>query len=243
MKRILIATVAAFLLTWGTIRFFSEDVAKEEKAAREVDFAARFSAMKPLAEKGEANAQFAVARLYHEGKGVDQNLKEAAGWYAKAAKSGHDGAQYYLGTMYEKGEGVSQDVFKAADWYKAAAGFRKNVDAQFALGQLYFNGRGVPQDYADAFSWYLKAAEGGHGAAQFLIASMYQDGWSVKSDPVEAYKWYTLAIPNARQAIAVNAKFDPSVAREKLIKRMNNFQIEEGKRKVEEWISKTNKTK
>lgn len=235
MKRILIATIAALLLMWLTVRFFSEDVAKEEKAAREIDFTARFAALKPLAEKGEADAQFAVARLYHDGKGVEQNLKESARWYARAAEKGHDGAQYYLGVMYEKGEGVPQDVFKAADWYKAAAGFRRNVDAQFALGQLYFNGRGVPQDYSDAFSWYLKAAEQGHGAAQFLIASMYQDGWSVKSDLVEAYKWYTLAIPNARQAIAANAKFDPSVAREKLIKRMNNFQIGEGRRRVEEW--------
>lgn len=238
MKRFFIATVIAIALAWLTVWFFSEDVAKEEKAIREVDFTARFEAMKPLAEKGDSKAQFVIARLYHQGKGVERDLKAAARWYAKATRKGHAGAQYHLGSMYEKGEGVPQDVFKAAEWYNLSAGLGGNADAQFALGQLYFNGRGVPHDYSDAFSWYRKAANKGHGAAQFLIGSMYQDGWSVKSDYSEAYKWYTLAISNAAQAIAVNPKFDPVKARERLIGRMNKFQVEQGEHKAGEWRKK-----
>jgi len=235
MKHFLIATIAAVFLTWLTIWYLSDQVAIEEKAARETAYLAQFKVMKPRAEKGEAKAQYIIARLYHEGKGVGKNLKAAARLYTKAADKGHASASARLGSMYEKGEGVKKDVFKAIEWYRLAAVLGGNADAQFALGQIYFHGRGVQADYAESFAWNLKAARQGHGAAQFLIGSMYQDGWSVKSDYPEAYMWYTLAIPNAEQAKAFDPIYDPVNARKKLMTRMNKFQISQGERKVKEY--------
>ncbi|MEJ2135228.1 MAG: tetratricopeptide repeat protein [Desulfofustis sp.] len=56
--------------------------------------------------------------MYHTGKGVPQDFKEAIKWYQKAAEQGHNDAQNNLGVMYHIGEGVTQDYNKAAKWYK-----------------------------------------------------------------------------------------------------------------------------
>lgn len=41
-----------------------------------------------LADTGDAQAQFRIAQLYAEGKGVPQNFDTAIEWYLKAAAQG-----------------------------------------------------------------------------------------------------------------------------------------------------------
>ena len=47
--------------------------------------------------------------MYNEGKGVEQDFKEAVKWYQKAADQGDAGAQYALGHLYYNGMGVKED--------------------------------------------------------------------------------------------------------------------------------------
>src|SRR6185503_62643 len=61
------------------------------------------------AEKGDAQAQFDLGRMYDEGKSVEQDSTEATKWYRKAAEQGFAKAQLNLGAMYENGEGIPQD--------------------------------------------------------------------------------------------------------------------------------------
>ena len=56
-----------------------------------------------------------------KGKGVEQDLKEAAKWYQKAADQGDADAQYNLGVMYDNGDGVEQDNVTAYAWWNIAA--------------------------------------------------------------------------------------------------------------------------
>ena len=66
-----------------------------------------------LAAKGDAEAQYALARKYFEGDGVKQNPEEALKWTQKAAKQGYAPGQNGLGVLYLQGKGVEQDYAEA----------------------------------------------------------------------------------------------------------------------------------
>ncbi len=76
---------------------------------------------RPLAEQGNANAQFFLGFMYANGLGVSQDYAEALQWYRKADEQGYAKAQNNLGLMYGKGQGVPQDDAQAHMWYNLAA--------------------------------------------------------------------------------------------------------------------------
>lgn len=103
-----------------------------------------------------AEAHYAIAKLYWEGSGVEQDYRQAHEWLLRAAELGHAGAQAKLGFMYTDGLAVRQDFGRAFDWYsKAARG--GNVDGLYNLGIFYSYGWGVAADRVMA-AQYLAAA-------------------------------------------------------------------------------------
>ncbi len=148
--------------------------------------------LRPAAEQGDANAQFALGLTYYVGVGVEHDKTEAARWYRLAAEQGYAMAQHNLGLMYARGEGVEQDHTEAARWYRLAAE-QGDANAQFLLGMMYYQGEGVGQDHTEAARWYRLAAEQGDAAAQFLLGVMYYQGEGVGQDHTEAARWYRLA--------------------------------------------------
>jgi TPR repeat protein len=58
--------------------------------------------------------------MYHEGKGVPQDSREALKWYRLAADRGTASAQLNLGFMYDRGNGVPQNYVQAYMWYSLA---------------------------------------------------------------------------------------------------------------------------
>jgi hypothetical protein len=85
------------------------------------DYTAAYGEWLPLAELGDAEAQFNLGVLYDEGAGVERNLTTAADWYRKAAEQGFIDAQTNLGIMYYHGLGVDHDLEAAAHWFRLAA--------------------------------------------------------------------------------------------------------------------------
>ena len=77
--------------------------------------------IKKKAQDGDPESQNRLADMYHSGEGVEQDYKEAAKWYEKAAFQGHAEAQDSLAVMYSKGLGLEQNYEKAAEWYEKAA--------------------------------------------------------------------------------------------------------------------------
>lgn len=57
------------------------------------------------AQQGDPHAQYNLAVLLQNGKGVKRNLKEAIDWYQKAASQGYVNAMYNLAYMLENGQG------------------------------------------------------------------------------------------------------------------------------------------
>ena len=68
-----------------------------------------FKATLSAAEAGDVSAQTAVAMMYANGKGVEQNYPEAGSWWLKAASGGDLVAARHAWNLYRNGEGVARD--------------------------------------------------------------------------------------------------------------------------------------
>lgn len=99
----------------------ADDLAGAKSAARLQEFTKAARLLKPLANKGNADAQFQLAGLFRSGRGVPKDHESAVYWLKKAAHKGHADAQYQLGVMYEKGWGVDSNTSQAIEWYQTAA--------------------------------------------------------------------------------------------------------------------------
>lgn len=75
------------------------------------------------AEGGLPEAQYELGEHYLtcEDEPVDENWREAAFWFRKAAEQGHSNAQLRLAGMNEDGLGIPQDLHAAVYWYRRAA--------------------------------------------------------------------------------------------------------------------------
>ena len=152
--------LVVLLTTFAQTEVFADGLADGLAAAQKGDFQAAWKSWKPLADQGNAEAQFNLGFLYENGKGVAKDNVEAVKWYRKAAEQGDASAQTNLGFMYENGKGVAKDNVEAVKWYrKAAEG--GDAEAQFNLGVMYMLGKGVKKSAVDAYVWFNFAAAAG----------------------------------------------------------------------------------
>jgi hypothetical protein len=93
------------------------------------DYATAMQLFRPLADQGNAVAQFNLGVMYYDGKGVPKDYAEAIKWYRRAADQGGAGAQYYLGIMYKDGAGVLGDYVHAHMWFSLSAAHGYQVAA------------------------------------------------------------------------------------------------------------------
>jgi uncharacterized protein len=119
------------------------------------------------AERGNVEAQFALAQAYDRGRGVLKDKTEAVRWYRFAAMQGDAFAQNALGDNYWEGMGVPKNDREAARWWRLAAsqGF---APAQHSLGKILSgSGTGAGSDKVQAYMWLaLSAAQGDEEAAR-----------------------------------------------------------------------------
>ena len=121
------------------------------------------------ARKGQTAAQYQLAMMYRQGKGVDRDDEQVVRWLKLAARLGHHDAQYQLGKQYEVGRGVDHpDDIAAAELYRKAAE-SGNAKAQYRLSVLYSEGRGVSQNDHESLRWAVKAVKGGDPDARAVM--------------------------------------------------------------------------
>ena len=149
MKRILTALLLLMLTTsaWG------QDFEKGLQAYGRGDYATAIQIWRPLAERGNAEAQLGIGDILYIGK----NYKEALPWYLRSAKQGNAKAQHSLAMIYGGAEGVPQNFAQANKWLMKAAE-RGRALAQYDLGLVYSKGRGVPNNSVKALMWFTLAA-------------------------------------------------------------------------------------
>lgn len=163
------------------------------------DFATALRLWRPLAEKGNAVAQYGLGNMYHYGQGVRHDFTTAVMWYRKAAEQGHADARYNLGKLFDRGDIIIEgEPFPTANRREAVVWYRKaaeqgHADAQYSLGSMYSFGFGVTKDYGVAAAWYRKAADQDHANALYSLGNMYRYGQGVTKDFDAADSWYRRA--------------------------------------------------
>ena len=190
------------------------------------DYAKALRLIRPLANDGDAAAQFNLGVMYLTGRGVQQDYSAAALWFRKAAEQGYALAQSNLGTLYRDGRGVAQDDTEAVTWLRKAAD-QGDAVAEFQLGNHYADGRGVPQDYGEAMIWFQRAAERGHAVAMLHLGVMYADGRGVPRDYIRAHMWFSLAAAQGEHRAAKTLEI--------AARRMTPAQITEAQKLARDW--------
>ena len=144
MNRLLILPVLLLTLLMGTPAF-SDDFQKGLTAYNSGDYATALREWTPLAEQGDATAQYKLGVIYQTGRGVLQDYKTAVKWWKLAAEQGDARAQTDLGVFLTRGAGVLQDNIYAHMWFNIAASSgrfkiasknRDNIAKRMAPSQL-----------------------------------------------------------------------------------------------------------
>lgn len=152
------------------------------------DFKGAVAELLPLAQGGDVDAQYWLARSYDamEQPGL------AFEWFEKAAENDHADAQRVLGIYYDQGKTVAADSLAAACLYRDSA-MRGNAKAQRYLGLMFADGVGVARDDEKAAYWLKRAAAGGNPDAQKNLAHLYYFGVGVDKDRAKAAELYATA--------------------------------------------------
>jgi uncharacterized protein len=140
-------------------------------AARNGDYATAFRRLSPLAEQGDARAEFNVGFMHAYGWGMPRDPAAAIAWYRKAADQGLPVAQHFLGLVSANGEGVRPDDAEAARWFTRAAaqGF---AASEYMLGLMNLAGRSIPKDVVQGYALLVMAGQGGVRSAPRAIQKL-----------------------------------------------------------------------
>ena len=135
------------------------------------DYEAALAEWRPLADQGNAIAQFSLGVLYEFGQGVPENPVAASLLYRLGAEQGNPFAQKALGVLYNAGRGVEKDEAEAVRWFRAAAE-QDFAEAQFNLGMSYARGEGVARNSSEAYFWMSLAAADGLETANRVLSAI-----------------------------------------------------------------------
>jgi len=184
------------------------------------NYSAAAKELRPLAERGNAEAQYRIGLMHEFGRGYPVDKAQAVAWLRKAAAQDHAAAQQELGVIYATGDGVAKNDAEAVSWFRKSA-TQGNAAAQYNLGLMIAKGAGVRNDDAEAIAWFRKAATQGFSLAQFKLGLAYEHGVGVAKDPVLAYASYAIAARDGNrdhvaQRDAMAAKLAPAQAQQGL---------------------------
>lgn len=166
------------------------------------DYALALKELSPLAQQGQAQAQYRLGKMFNLGQGVPASKKEAARWFHLAAEQGLAEAQSALGYLCLIGEGVSQNSTLALQWTRKAAE-QGNATAQFNLSQMHGDSFGIRKDPVESLKWLRKAADQRHAGALNALGALHEQGGAgVKRNPVLAYLLFDAAAAQGDSAAA-----------------------------------------
>ncbi|WP_295956355.1 tetratricopeptide repeat protein [Rhodoferax sp.] len=184
-----------------------------------------------LAEKGNAQAQYRLGKIFNLGQGVPPDKKEAAKWFHLAAQQGLAAAQGALGYLCLVGEGVSQNSDLALEWTRKAAQ-QGDATAQFNLSVMYGEPFGIQKNPAESLQWLRKAADQRHIEALNALAAFYAKGKDgAPKNPVFAYALFAASAEKGDSTAAAEQKA--------LATGMSTKELQAGKALARKWTPGT----
>jgi uncharacterized protein len=190
--------IFVFLSLIGLVWFLSKRVQEKD----DVHFMGNI--MK-AAQAGDPIAQYKLAMIHYEGRGVPRDDEEAMKWLLKAAQQDHIEAQYVLGVMYEKGESVPRDDDQAYKWISMAArqGYARarvmlESDKWMGYADSRFGSDESPERHGgqaepvtgEQIEEYTRKAEEGDVDAQYNLGIIYYHGEGVSRNFEQALVWF-----------------------------------------------------
>lgn len=149
----------------------------------------------PLANDGDASAQFNIGVMYANGLGVDRDMATAMNWWSNAARQLHVRAAHNLALAMLAGEPIVNGRKSEPDYTAVLRYLKIGADAGFAnseytLGKLYAGGIGIEKDERRAAELYLSASIKGFAKAQYNLGKVYRDGVGMQKDEGLSLFWF-----------------------------------------------------
>jgi cell division septation protein DedD len=159
--------VAAIAIALVSAPLSAQTVKDGITAWQKADYASAVAIWRPLATRGDADAEFNLGQAYRLGRGVPLNLAMAKSWFEKAANAGHLDAETTLGLLlFQNGDHV-----EGLKWLRRAAE-QDEPRALLVYGTAVYNGDGVPQDRVLGYAYVSRAAEQGLAPAKDTLAQL-----------------------------------------------------------------------
>jgi len=187
-----------FLCSLLPVFAHSADVGVEEMlgTAKDYYFSGKFEqaveALSPVAEAGDAEAQYYLALAYGSDQWGGTDFAASIALLLSAADQQFPAAMWELGRAYEEGRGVEKNLMSALDWYRRseAAGYSTTPSIAFfkKIGEEM-----VQQSSEFAMADLRGQAESGDVDAQYQLANIYDTGTLVDVDRSKALEWYRRA--------------------------------------------------
>jgi TPR repeat protein len=169
----MIAKRRLLILAAGTMLAAAPAAAQDVRAGIEAWESERYDEAvrnwRPLADRGDPDAQFNLGHAYRLGRGVPRNMTLAEQWYERAARAGHVEAQAMYGLILFQ-NGRRQEAMP----YVQRAAERGDARAQYVYGTALFNGDVVARDWPRAYAFMSRAASQGFPPAQSHLQEMEQ---------------------------------------------------------------------
>lgn len=150
---------------------------------------------------GLAEGQYALAKAYAEGLGIERDQTAAARWFRAAAEQGLSSAQFALADLLINDHGEQNFLDEALIWYRRAAA-QGHLAAKVAIELLERAGH-IPtrgntrtrrkfsgaERRRDEVRW-LRVAENGNADAKYHMGLMYELGLGLEANLDNAKRWY-----------------------------------------------------
>lgn len=161
--------VALALLVSAAAPVSAQSVRAGIDAWQRADYSGAVAIWRPLAEKGDSDAEFNLGQAYRLGRGVPTNLSAAKTWFERAANQGHVDAETTLGLLlFQNG-----DQEEGLKWLKKAAE-QGEPRALLVYGTALVNGDSVTQDPVLGYAYVSRAAAQGLDPAKQTLAQLDQ---------------------------------------------------------------------
>jgi len=175
-------------------------------ASGEAARSAALADLRRLAEAGDAEAQYALARAYGDGRGVPQNLSEANRLFLAAADQGHMRAEAMAARAAYFGYGRPRDRVEAAERFERAAA-ASVPEAEYQFGLMLMQGGAVSADPPRGLALLERAGTKGHAQAQYAAGVAVSEGRGGPANGPWAARWYAKAaaqgVPAAQYMIGL----------------------------------------
>jgi uncharacterized protein len=171
-------------------------------------FSADIPALEEKAGKGDADAQFELARILLKGSdGVPKDVKRSFELMTSSADLGHAEAMGGVGFFYANGIAVPKDEAKAVEWFRKGAE-KGGPKAQLNLGKMLAEGKGIEKKEEEGRKWIKSAADQGQPDAAYAMGTIYYYGkYGQAVDYTNAYPFLLKAAesgqPDAQNLVGV----------------------------------------